>query len=161
MTYRITIASTSWSFSADAPPASPGSFALASSQIITSEGQGSITLEVQRVGGSAGAASVEYVTIAGTAQAGQDFVSESGRLDFADGETSKQIVIGIVDDGDVESTEQFSVRIQNAVGAGLPAPQTSVVTIVDDDAGLPSYPYFASATGLNLNGSASILGNEL
>ncbi len=92
-------------------------------------------MEVQRLGGSTGAASVDYVTIGDTAQAGQDFVSESGQLDFADGETSKQFTIGIVDDGDVESTEQFSVRIENAVGAGLSAPQTSVVTIVDNDRG--------------------------
>lgn len=150
-----------WDFSADDPVPTPGNFVLSTSQVTASEGQGSITIQVQRVGGSAGAASVDFVTIGGSAQAGQDFVSTSGQLDFADGETSQQFTVDILDDGDLESLEQFSVRIENAVGAGLQNPDTAVVTVVDDDAGLPSFSAFPSAAGLNLNGSASVTGGEL
>jgi glucose/arabinose dehydrogenase len=138
-----------------------GSFSLVTSEITTVEGRGAITLEVRRVGGSSGAASIDYLTAADTAIAGQDFVAQSGRLLFGDGETSKTFTIGIINDGISEATETFSVRLDNPVGASLLAPRTSLITVLDDDSGLPRYSSFTSAAGLKLNGASSIVGNEL
>ncbi|KAA1260984.1 Soluble aldose sugar dehydrogenase YliI precursor [Rubripirellula obstinata] len=138
-----------------------GSFSLVTSQITTVEGQGAITLEVQRVGGSDGAASIDFLTASGTAIEGQDFEQNSGRLFFGDGETSKQFTVNILDDGNSESTENFTVRIDNPIGADLLAPRTSIVTVLDDDSGLPRFASFDSSDGLTLNGSASIRGNQL
>ncbi|MGB7325301.1 MAG: DUF4347 domain-containing protein [Rubripirellula sp.] len=143
------------------PTGNPGSFSLVTSEIVTVEGQGAITLEVRRLGGSDGAASVDYLTAADSATAGEDFQATSGRLFFADGETVKQFTVNILDDGISESTESFSVRIDNPIGADLLAPRTSIVTILDDDSGLPRFESFTSATDLALNGSASISGTQL
>ncbi len=90
-------------------PASPGSFALVTSQITAFESQGSITLEVQRLGGSAGDAWLDYYTEPSSAVTGEDFVYQSGQLYFADGVTSQQFTIQIVDNSDAEPTEEFSV----------------------------------------------------
>ncbi len=151
----------SWSLSSEAPPESPGSFALVTSQITAFEGQGSITLEVQRLGGSAGDAWLDYYTEPSSAVVGEDFVYQSGQLYFADGVTSQQFTIQIVDNSDAEPTEQFSVYIHNPIGADLLTPRSSLITILDDDSGLPIFPTFDSAFGLNFNGSASLAGNEL
>ena len=55
-------------------------------------------IRVDRVGGSAGAVSVEYATNNGTATSGSDFTAASGTLDFADGETSRTIDVTLLDD---------------------------------------------------------------
>ncbi len=143
------------------PSGNEGSFSLVTSEITTVEGQGSITLEVRRVGGSSGSASIDYLTADDSAVAGQDFVAQSGRLYFADGETSKTFTINVLNDSISEATEFFSVRIDNPIGADLLAPRTSIITVLDDDSGLPRYSTFASSAGLKLNGSTAIVGNEL
>ncbi|QDT08363.1 Soluble aldose sugar dehydrogenase YliI precursor [Planctomycetes bacterium K23_9] len=138
-----------------------GSFSLATSSVTTVEGQGAITLEVQRIGGSSGSASIDYQTFDDSATAGQDFQATSGTLYFADGETSKQFTVDILNDSNEESTETFSVRVSNPNGADLLAPRTSSITILDDDSGLPRYADFNSASGINLNGSASYNSGQL
>ena len=152
-----------WSFATDAPPAgnSPGEFSLASSQITIGEDQGTIAMEVRRSGGSTGAASIDFATLGNSAVAGQDFQENSGRLNFADGQTTATIVLNILDDSDPESLEQFSVRLENPINAGLRSPQSTLVNIVDDDLGLPDFASFSSSNGLNLNGSASIVDGQL
>ncbi|QDT07916.1 Soluble aldose sugar dehydrogenase YliI precursor [Rubripirellula lacrimiformis] len=138
-----------------------GSFSLVTSQITTVEGQGAITLEVRRIGGSDGSASIDFFTSGNTAVDGQDFQGNSGRLFFGDGETSKSFTVNILNDGVSEATETFTVHIDNSIGADLLAPRTSIVTVLDDDSGLPRYDSFGSAAGLNLNGSASVVDGQL
>ena len=138
-----------------------GSFSLVTSEITVIEGEGSVTLEVQRIGGSSGSASIDYFTAGDTAVAGQDFEATSGRLFFADGEFSKQITINLINDGVAESTESFAVRIDNSSGSDILAPRTSSITLLDDDSGLPRFASFNSAAGLTLNGSASVENGQL
>ncbi len=138
-----------------------GSFSLVTSSITTVEGQGAITLEVQRVNGSSGSASIDYQTFSDSAIEGQDFQATSGTLFFGDGETVKQFTVNILNDGNAESTETFGVRVDNSIGADLLAPRTSSITILDDDSGLPRFANFNSSAGLNLNGSASTNNGQL
>ncbi|MEM9827150.1 MAG: DUF4347 domain-containing protein [Planctomycetota bacterium] len=138
-----------------------GSFSLVTSEITALENQGSITVEIGRIGGSQGNATIDVFTVGDSAIAGQDYVEFSDRLFFGDGETRKTFTIDLIDNSVGEGTEQFSVRIDNPSGAGLLAPRTSLVTVLDDDSGLPSYTAFNSAAGLSLNGSAQVTGGEL
>lgn len=138
-----------------------GSFSLVTSEITVTEGQGAVTLIVQRVGGSDGNASIDFFTAGDSAIEGQDFQSNSGRLFFADGETVKQFTVNIINDDVAESTEDFTVRIDNAIGADLLAPRTSIITVRDDDSNLPRFASFDSSAELNLNGSASVTGGAL
>jgi large repetitive protein len=77
--------------------------------------------------------SVNFATADGTAIAPQDYLSSSGVLSFAPGETQKQIPITVVADILPEANETFEVRVSNpSVNLGLP-PRAAVGTIVDDD----------------------------
>ncbi|MFO0892969.1 MAG: LamG-like jellyroll fold domain-containing protein [Isosphaeraceae bacterium] len=91
-----------------------------------------VTFNVRRVGSLAGAASVDWATANGTATAGLDYVSASGHLDFADGESQKTVQILVNGDNVAESDETVWLVLSTttpgyAVGGGL-------ATIVDDDA---------------------------
>ena len=60
--------------------------------------------------------SIDWETVDGTATAGSDFTSSSGRITFTAGETSKQITVPIVDDGGGEGSENFQIRLINQSG---------------------------------------------
>lgn len=111
----------------------PGTFRLSQATYSTPEGN-SVTLTVERVNGTAGAVSVQYVTSQGTATAGSDYTSASGVLTFADGETSKTFTLNTLQDTVVEGVETFVAALTTPTGgATLGSPYQAVVTIQDDD----------------------------
>jgi Calx-beta domain/Metallo-peptidase family M12/Divergent InlB B-repeat domain len=96
---------------------------------------GSVTITVQRLAGSIGAASVDFATVAGTATTG-DFTPVSGTLRWADGESgSKTITIQTLQDTLVEGDERFSVTLTNPSGVVLSA-ATATILIRDDEIGV-------------------------
>ncbi len=117
---------------------SPGVLAFDPASVTVDEDAGVASLTVSRTDGSVGPVSVTYATVAGTAAETSDFSSASGTLQFADGETSKTLVVPIINDGDVESTESFTVVLSNPLGgATLGTASTATVTINDNDVVLP------------------------
>jgi hypothetical protein len=76
--------------------------------------------------------SVDYTTVDGSAQSGNDYGAVSGRLTFARGETSKTIAVPVYGDRLAEAQESFTIRLSRAKGASI-ADGTGVVTILDDD----------------------------
>src|SRR5207249_1676034 len=56
-----------------------------------------------------------------------------GTLRFAASETSKQILIPIIDDSYAEGTENFSITLSNPAGITLGSPSTVTVTITDNE----------------------------
>jgi len=110
-----------------------GAFRFTSSNYSVGEASGSITITVQRTGGLANGATVQYATANGTAIAGQDYTAVSGTLTFAGGQTSQSFVVPINNDGIVEADEAFSVILSNATGTGstLGTPNTAMVFISD------------------------------
>lgn len=109
----------------------PGELAIQSTAEVD-EDAGIVTLIVSRTGGSDGEVSVDFATANGTATADEDYTPKSGTLTFADGETTKSVVIDILDDNIDEPNEDFTVGLSNVVGATL-GNDTATVTIVDDD----------------------------
>ncbi|MDZ8183771.1 MAG: PA14 domain-containing protein [Nostoc sp. ChiSLP02] len=101
--------------------------------IEVNENNGTAIVTVRRNNAS-GAASVNYATADGTAKAGSDYIAIAGTLNFAVGETSKNISIAIKDDTVTEADEAFTLNFSNAVGVSLPITKTSV-TIIDNDSG--------------------------
>ena len=151
---------------ADPPQPDPGDFVLSSSSVNVNENAGSLTINVQRVGGSDGAASVNYFTSSGTAIGDSDYDSISGTLNFLAGQTSKSLTIDVFDDGDDEGNESFTLNLAGTTGgAGLGSPQTATITIIDNDGsivpGVVNYGSFNSSAGLQLNGNATVTGGEL
>ena len=103
-------------------------FAIANSSV--SEAAGTVTLQVIRIGGSSGAASVKYITASKTAVSGQDYFEKSGALTWIAGSAAtKTIVITIVNDSITEPSEFFKVKLFGATGALLGAPNVATVTI--------------------------------
>ena len=115
----------------------PGTLAISPIAPSIDESATDITLTVTRTGGSDGEVTVQYDTVDGTALDGEDYTAASGILTFADGETSKTIVVTLLPDVDDETDEDFSVVLSNATAGAALAADTAVVTILDDDVPLP------------------------
>jgi hypothetical protein len=117
----------------------PG-IAFANSNYNTTEGVGSVTLQVVRTGNTTGAASVKWTTANGQAIAGQDFgargsaAQRSGTLSWAARDAStKTISIPILQDILSEGGETFTVALSAPTGGILGPMSTTTVYIGDDD----------------------------
>ena len=117
----------------------PTSLQLEATAFSVTERTPSVTLTVVRSGGTTQAASVNYATADGTAQASHDYAAASGVLQFAPGETRKAVTIPIIDDAIVEGNETFTLGLSGAAGSGvsLGSALSAVVTIHSDDAPRP------------------------
>ena len=76
--------------------------------------------------------SVSYTTVDGDAQAGQDYVSNSGTVNFAVGEISKTITISVLGDTSVETNEQFFLQLSAPDNITLDTTEASI-TLTNDD----------------------------
>jgi uncharacterized repeat protein (TIGR01451 family) len=116
-------------------PANASSLQLGASSFSVSEGEGSATLTVTRLGSPASAVSVNYITTDGSASNRTDYITASGTLQFAAGETIKMFTVPIVDDVYVEGNETVNITLTNAGGTAsfLGSPATATLTIIDND----------------------------
>src|SRR4029078_13007426 len=64
--------------------------------------------------------------------AGSDYISRAGTLTFAQGETTKTIVVLVNGDTDIEAHEAFTVNLSRALNASI-ADAQGVGTIYNDD----------------------------
>ncbi len=78
------------------------------------------------------AVSVTYTVIDGSAAEGSDFTPGGGSVTIAAGAGGTAIPITIIDDADVEGSEQFQVRLTGAPGAKI-GQDTIAVQIADND----------------------------
>jgi|GEM_PF-2567227 len=112
------------------------SIMLDMSTATVTEGDGMVTISATRIG-SFGAASVDYQTADGTAEAGTHYTATSGTLSWADGETgTKMLSVPILDDAGVNDPRDFTVSLINATPANrvfIGAQAQATVTIESDD----------------------------
>lgn len=109
-----------------------GVFQFSQSGYNVSGGSGSATITVTRAGGADGIATVDYATSNGSGIAGVDYTPMSGTLVFNDGETSKQIVIPILDSVDLVGNRTVNLTLTNPTGGtSLGSPSEAVLTIRD------------------------------
>lgn len=100
----------------------PGVLGFSAFATEVSEADQRAIVRVRRSGGVTGAVSVSYETEAGVAQPGQDFSAVSGRLDWADGDSSERSIMVPIAAGDAsnEAPERFKVLLKGAGGgAGI------------------------------------------
>jgi hypothetical protein len=141
---------------------------LSSSSYSVSEGSGHVVINVNRTGNTAGAVSVNYSTSdtfpisqncqtanTGIASSRCDYATTIGTLGFAAGETSKSIIIPIVDDNIADGNESFTISLSNPTGATLGV-STAQVAITDNanTAGNPidGVPFFVRQHYIDLLG---------
>ncbi|HET8783516.1 MAG TPA: M12 family metallo-peptidase [Pyrinomonadaceae bacterium] len=120
-----------------------GSIQLSAPSYSVNEGAGFLSVDVTRSGNTAGPATVNLATsdtagltncttVNGIASERCDYATTVATLRFAAGETSKNVVIPIVNDVLVEGNETFTVTLSGANGAIL-GTSTATVTIVEND----------------------------
>lgn len=91
-------------------------------------------LSIRRSGNTTNTVTVSYATADGTATAGIDYTATSGTVDFAPGQTQRDIVVPLSSDAVAEPNKTFTVTLGIAAGnAATTAPSVSTVTIRDDD----------------------------
>jgi hypothetical protein len=111
--------------------------------VVVDEASGSASFVVQlgRLHGqsSSGTVSVDYATVDGSAMAGQDFVSTSGRLTFLPGESVKTVTVALVNDAVAEGAESFGLLLSNPATAVVVRGQAQA-TIGANDAAPAAQP---------------------
>jgi Bacterial Ig domain/Calx-beta domain/PKD domain len=119
---------------AASPAIAAGTFNFASVASRVDESAGEAVVRVTRTGGSTGAASVSYAATGGTASNASDYSLAPGTLDFADGETFKDITIPIVNDNLLEGDETVLLALSAPTGgAAVGNTASATLTIADDE----------------------------
>jgi hypothetical protein len=119
---------------------------LSASTYSVSEDGLRLNITVNRSGDLSQASSVDYRTsdpsglnncdqVTGNASSRCDYATTAGTLRFAAGETSKTIIVPIVNDVYLDGTEVFTITLSNAAGGQLGATPAATVTITDNDTG--------------------------
>jgi photosystem II stability/assembly factor-like uncharacterized protein len=123
----------------------PATLQLSAVSYNANENVGSMSVIVERTGDSAGVSTVSYATSdgagasncnlqnSGVANSRCDYETTAGTLTFAAGETSKTILIPLIDDVYAEGSESFTMTLSSPGGAALGSPGVAPVNIGDDD----------------------------
>lgn len=125
--------------------------------VSVNENAGTAKLTINRVGGSTGSVSVDYVTANGTATVDTDYSLVNGTLTFADGEVTKTISVPIINDNLVEPSEALQVVLSNPLKGttpdnsllssnGFSAITSATVSIRDDEVSAPGKFQFRQNT---------------
>ena len=118
------------------------------------DGQADMGFEVSLSPAQATTVQVSYETVAGSATADEDYLSQSGVLVFDPGVTTRSLAVPVLGDTDSEGDESFTVRLFDAGGVELDDGATG--TILDDDAPLPQITT-GDVTVDESDGSADVL----
>ena len=124
-----------WTFNIeDLTPAIEVSIAYANQSV--GEAGGSVSVQV-RLSSASGAGnpqvSVDYATANGAASAGQDYTDTHGTLTFGETSTAEMIAIPILQDGDIEGDETFTLTLSAPQNAVLGSLTQATITITDDE----------------------------
>ena len=104
-----------------------------------SEHAGHAVFSVMLRGQSTETVTVRYTTADGTARAEFDYTATNGTLTFGVGETAKTISVEVVDDGDPEGDETFTLSLSMPQNATL-RDDVGIATITANDGGAPPPP---------------------
>lgn len=103
------------------------------SNTLVAENAGSVTVPVWRDTNYHGAVSVNFATADGTANSSH-YTPTTGTVNFADGETQKNITIPITNNALNDGVRRFTINLNTpSSGAFLGATTSTTVTITDDE----------------------------
>jgi aryl-phospho-beta-D-glucosidase BglC (GH1 family) len=112
-------------------PVSNGTLALATNTYTVAETTGTVSVTVNRSGGSDGAVTVQYATADGTAAAGSNYTAGTGTLSWAASDASaKTVSIPVSSNPAFSGTKTFTLTLSSvAGGAALGTPMAATVSI--------------------------------
>jgi PKD repeat protein len=135
----------------DTTPFSLAHFEFANTNI--AENAGGYTVRVLLNNPFTRVLSVDYATSDGTANAGSDYTTTTGRLVFQPGEVVKFFTVPITDDSLVEMNEYIQLTLSNPTNAVLGSPAT--ITIMDNDP--PAIAFTNASYTVNENAGGAII----
>jgi hypothetical protein len=137
-------------YNAPSAVAGEGQFQFAVDEFLVNEG-GAVTITVQRVGGSAGAASVNYAVTAGTGALADLSGTLAGTLNFAAGEFKKTFNLTALNDILIETNKTFNLTLSAPSAGATVSTQAgaSLLTVRDNDASTTSPPVLMSEVLFN------------
>lgn len=106
------------------------------------EGQATATINVKLSAASPCEVTVYYSTEDGTATAWDDYTPKAGTLTFAPNVTTACFEVPIVNDAAFELSETINLYLTHPTLATLGTPSTAVLTIIDNDTGVPPVVQF-------------------
>jgi hypothetical protein len=112
-------------------------FQFSSGTYAAADSDGFVTITVDRVGGSLGPASVLYATGGGTAVPGTDYVSASGTLNWADGESGpKTFAVSLITNSGLQPSETVGLALSGPAASStfsgtFGSPAAAVLTITN------------------------------
>ena len=113
-------------------------------------------LTINRSGSSAGAVTVGYSTINGTATAGTDFIATSGTVTWADGDSSaKTVLVPITSQASGTYFAFALTSVQGSANFGTPATATIDVNAATASTGSSSSGGSSSSSGSSSSGGSS------
>ena len=120
----------------DDPTGQAGTLAFTATELQRSEAAESVSISVQRTGGSTGAVGVSYTTQDGSARAGEDYSTTVGTLSWADGESGiKTFEVPLLDDLEIEGAETVNLLLSNPTGGASLGSSSATLTLLDDEQG--------------------------
>ncbi|MDA8417546.1 MAG: Ig-like domain-containing protein, partial [Desulfobacteraceae bacterium] len=139
-----------------------GAVSLSATTYSVLETAGVVSVTVNRTGGSAGAASVNYATSNGTAVAGTNYTTTTGTLSWAAGDmAAKVFTIPIINDNLAAGNHTVNITLSGNVGATMGTPATAVLTIVDVPPYVtPTAVNDAYSVAINSTTALSVLTND-
>ncbi|NCR66249.1 MAG: hypothetical protein GPJ34_06510, partial [Microcystis aeruginosa LL11-07] len=115
---------------------------IADTTINESENQATVTVKLTGI--SQQTFTVDYNTNDGTAKAGEDYTTVSGKLTFNAGESVKTITVLINNDTAYEGNETFTLNLSNPTGGAVLGTSTATITIIDNDVPKPGTLAFSN-----------------
>lgn len=114
-----------------------GTFRFSAKEYSASEKGPSITVTVERTGGTKGSVAVDYSMTDGTAKNGTHYTKSSGTLSFGDGEKEKTFTITVIDNSQIGGSKNVNLALANPTGGSLLNEnyKTALFTIADDEVG--------------------------
>ena len=124
------------------PPPNAGAFQWSVGTLSVPETAGSVTLTVNRVGGTNGAVGVSFATTDGTAAAPTQYAATNGTLSWAAGDaTPRALTLPIHATAGYLGNRTFTVTLSKPTGgAALGSPLVLTVTLLETDPAPPNYP---------------------
>lgn len=125
-----------------------GSLHLAATSYTVDQSAGTVTVTVDRTGGSSGAVSVAYASANGTATAGKDYTRAAGTLTWSDGDGSpKSFTTAISGTTAFSGSKSFTVALSSpGNGVTIGSPSNATVTITGNGAAAVGSLQLAAAT---------------
>ncbi|HXT22761.1 MAG TPA: Calx-beta domain-containing protein [Thermoanaerobaculia bacterium] len=138
----------------EGPGSGPGTISINPGAYIVAENAGSVSITIDRTGGSDGKVTAKIAAAGGSAAKGKDFLPKTAVLTWNPGDAgAKTFSVPIKNDTLTEPDESFVVSLSKPTGGATLGTSSATVTI-DDDEGCPSSALLAPA-GVKASGQSA------